>query len=815
MDTLRQDFRFAIRQLRRRPGFTSVAVLTLALGIGATTAIFSVIHAVLIEPLPFEDAHELVTLDQQDAETGFPVSLSIPNYRDWRDRNRSFEYFGAAVTSWDLTLTGRGPAEVLDGCIVIGEFFETLAARAHAGRLIPAEQTEPGADPQVVLAYGFWQRQFGGDTAILGQTLVLDGKPYTAVGVLPQGWGWPSPDQDVYLPMGVLSDLPWDARHSSFGARAIARLLPGMTVEAAQEDMARVTREVMEATPQGAVIPEVRSFTEFFVGSARPRLLALVAGVGFVLLIAVANVANLLLARGEDRRQEVALRTALGASRSGLLRQMLTESLVLAAAGGTLGTILAWLGVGALVSLVRAGVPAQLLDRVDVDPVVLLFSASLVVATALLFGFLPALRASRVHPGHEFMGQVRVTAGRGRLRHALVAGEVALAMVLLIGAGLMIRTLGALQSVEKGFKVEGLLTARLTLPDSYRTQEGRWIGFYERLISELRTSPGVERSVASLLVPLDGRSWEWRAAPEGEPLDGFAPHSFLANIVSEGYFRALGVAILEGRGFAAADRQDSEPVAVVDERMAERFWPGESAVGKRVFLAEFAPGSTSENPIPLYRKVVGVARNVRHYELAEPSRIQAYVPFRQAFDDDGGAELAVLLETIGDPEALVPTLRRQVAALDPDVALHSVRSMQDWVDEELGPSRAMGRLFGLFGVVALVLAGIGIFGVMAYMVAQRTREVAIRMAVGADARRILGTVLGRGVAVSAVGVAVGFAAASLLTRLVRGLLYGVSPFDPVTYLALAALLLGVAATAAYLPARRATRVDPMATLREE
>lgn len=806
-----KTIRFALRSLARRPGFATVALLTIAVGIAANTAIFSVVRAVLLEPLPFERPNELVTLDQRDAETDFYISLSIPNYRDWNERQRSFASFGAAA-GWGFVLTGRGPAEVVRGPAILGDFFKVLDVEPYAGRLLSASETDVGAERTVVLGYGFWQRQFGGRQDALGETLVLDGQPYTVVGVVPPGWGWPNADQEFYLPMGTIPDLPWDDRESGFGTRAIARLAPGTTVQMAREDMARVGREVRAEHPEGGVIPEVRTLTEYMVGDARTPLYALVGGVAFVLLIAVVNVANLQLARSEDRRHEVAVRTALGASRGALIRQLLVESLVLSTVGGTVGVGLAWLSVQALVPLLPSGIPGALVDRIGLDPAVLLYAAGLVVASGVLFGLAPALRSSRVDPVRHMKSDERTTTGRGRLRNTLVIAEVALAMVLLIGAGLMVRSFDALRSTDKGFDARHVLTARLAMPDEYQDQQ-QWTDFYERLLPDVAALPGVTRSAATLLVPLAGRSWEMRAVPEGWPLEEMEQHSFLFDIVSDDYFRTLGVPLVEGRGFTDTDRADAMPVAVVDERMAEQFWPGESAIGKRVFLSDLAPGSTREHPIPIYRTVVGVAKNVRHYELAEPSRIQAYVPFRQAYRR-WGIGLTLLVKTERDPAALTTAVRREVAALDPDVPISQVSTLQSLVDDDLSANRSMGALFALFGSIAVLLAGIGVFGVMSYSVAQRTREMGIRMALGADARHVRRTVLRRGVAVSSLGIGLGLIAAPMLTRLVSGLLYAVSPFDPATYGALAAFLLTIAALAAYLPARRATRVDPVIVLKE-
>jgi predicted permease len=610
--------------------------------------------------------------------------------------------------------------------------------------------------------------------------------------------------------MGTIPGLPWEDRDSGFGTRAVARLTPGVTVRMAGEDLARVGREVRELHAEGAVLPEVRSASDLMVGDARTPLLALLGAVAFVLLIAIVNVANLELTRGEDRRHELAVRTALGSGRAALVRQLMIESLALSATGGLLGLGLAWLGVRALVPLLPSGIPTALVERIGLDPWVLSFAVALIVLTGTLFGLVPALRASRVNPADEIRSDGRSTPGPRRLRDALATAEVSLAMVLLIGAGLMIRSFDALRSTDKGFAAENLLTARLALPDEYDDQD-RWTAYLDQLLANVAALPGVTRSAATLLVPLGGRSWEMRAVPEGRPPEEMERHSFLFDVVSEDYFRALGVPILEGRGFTAADRADATPVAVIDERMAAEFWPGESAVGKRVFLADPIPGPTHGDMI--YRTVVGVARNVRHYELAEPSRIQAYIPFRQAYGR-WGLSLTLLVKTASDPEPLARAVRRELAALDPDVPVSTIRTMQSLVDDELSASRAVGRLFAAFGATAALLAAIGVFGVMSYSVAQRTREMGIRMALGADAGRVRAAVLWRGLGVSGRGILIGLVAAPFLARLVRGLLYQVSPFEPATYAVLAAFLLSVAGAATYLPARRATRVDPVTVLND-
>jgi len=807
MHAFANDLWSALRSLRRRPTFAALAIATLALGIAASTAFFSVVNAILIEPLPFARPHELVTFANK-SPAGYYISLSIPNYRDWRDRSRSFESF-AAWAGWGFVLTGRGPAEILRATAVMGEYFETLAATPFLGRTFTAQETEPGAEPLVVLDYGYWASALGSDQSIIGKSLVLDERPHTIVGVLEPGLVDPSLEAQIYVPMGSIPDLPFDDRESSFGTEAIARLAPGVRVESAREDMARVWREVEEAAGVPVTKPEVRTFSEYYVGQARTPLRVLMVGVLFVLLIAIVNVANLQFARGEDRRREMAVRTALGAGRGVLIRQLLIESLLLALLGGFAGIVLSWAGVRSLVPLLPDNLPSVLVQRIGIDSTVVLFAVFVAVVSGALFGVIPAIRTSQVNPATEIKRTDRGTTGRrGALRQALVISEVSLALLLLIGAGLMLQSFDRLRTVDKGFDATNVLTARLALPSRYGDEQ-RWLQFNHELLAHARALPGVRSAALSLLIPLAHRSWERHLVVEGaEP----APNeqiSVLFNVVSPEYFATMRVPLLDGRPFDEGDRIGSPPVAVIDETMAARFWPGERAIGKRIHLGE----KTDDGQL-LFRTVVGVAKNVRHYELANPSRVQAYIPEGQAYGL-WGLGLTVLLRTTGDAAAMAPVLRRELATIDPDIPSRQVRTLESLVARELSDSRAMGTLFTVFGSAALALAGIGIFGVMSYLVARRTREISVRMALGADARNVVLSVTRSGLLMGGAGVLVGLLAAALLTRFVTSLLYGVQPVDPLTYATLSLFLLGIATLASYIPARRATRVSPVEVLRDE
>ena len=810
--TLPRDLRLAVRSLRRRPGYAAIALATIAIGIAASTTIFSILQGVLLRPLPYRNPEQLVVFRQQDPETGFYISASIPNYRDWTRASTGLADFGAAAGwSWALTGTG-GPAEMVNGRIVLGDFFRTLGATPVLGHLLAAGATEPGAQPVAVVSYAFWQRHFGGDTAAVGRTIILSQQPYTVVGVLPRGWGWPNAHQDIYIPMGALSYLPMNNREAGFGTDIVARLKPGVTLAAANREVERVGKEVAAQATTGIALPELEGAAHYLLGDIRMPLYAVSAAVIFVLLIAVSNVANLQLARGEERRREMAVRMALGAGSGRLLRQVLVESLLISTVGGLLGLALSWIGVRVLVGFLPSDIPDTLVHRIGIDPMVLLFAVAVTLGAGVLLGIVPALRAARTEPVNEIRSDTRSTP-RGRLRAGLVAAEIALAMVLLVGAGLTVRSLTALGAVDKGFDADHVLTASVSLPPGYDSPD-RYVAFYSQLLDRLRAAPGIRHAAVALEVPLNGRSWENGSVPEGTPLSQSGANSMLFNVVSEDYFQTMGVPLLAGRGFTTADRSGSAPVAIVDERMAQRFWPGESAIGKRVNFAENLPDSTGDNPTPLYRTVVGVVKNVRHYELQEPSRIEGYIPFRQT-QGRGSSRLSVALKTSGDPLTAAPTVRRLVTELDSDTPVSDIRTMQSWVDDAVASNRIVERLFTLFSAIAVTLAAIGIFGVMSYTVAQRRRELSIRVALGAGDRNILSTVLGRSAAVALLGIGIGALLAFPLAGLVRGLLYGVAPFDPLTYAGLSLVLLAVAALAAYLPARRALRIDPATVLKEE
>ncbi|MGD8277356.1 MAG: ABC transporter permease [Gemmatimonadota bacterium] len=812
---MQQELRHAFRSFRKRPGFAAVATLTIALGIGANSAVFSLVKPMLFDPLPVERPSELVRPDVI-APTGFAISTSIPNFRDWREQSTSFAAFGLNMNE-SFTLTGSGTPEVLGTRLVLGDFFETLGVEPLLGRWIPAEATFAGAAAEAVISWGFWQRRFGGAPDVLGRVLELDGRPFTVIGVMPRSFTFPSPTTDVYLPMGFFSNqLCWDIRDCSQGSWAIARLAPGTTIGQAQADLDRIVDGIDRVEGREAARPRLEPLTASVVGDAGSRFRLLLGAVAFVLLIACANVASLLLARGEERRREVAVRTALGAGRGALFRHLLAESLALALAGGALGLGLAAIGLKLLVPLISPVLPPLFAQAIGLDRGVLAFTFLATAAAGVLTGVLPAIRGSRadVQEAMREAGRGMVGSARQRLRSGIVVAEVALSLVLLIGAGLMVRSLSNLRNVDKGFDGENVFTAEVPLPRvRYGTKEAV-LRFYDELLRRVQALPGVTTASMSNIIPLGNSSWERGIWPEGVPIEQATVNSVLYHIVSPAHFDVLEIPVLQGRTFTEADRDGAPLVAIIDETMAERFWPGEDPIGKRVtFESEEAPGS-HEGGARIWRTVVGVTKNVRHYELETASRIQVYVPMHQSLQGVSSS-MQIMAHTSGDPLRLAAAVRREVRELDSDVPLADVSSMERHVDDAMASTRALSDMLAGFSVMAAVLAAIGLFGVLSYVVALRGREIGIRMAMGARAADVLGLVARQGLVIALLGTALGLGGAVAATRVLASALFGVTPLEPATWAAVTALLLGIAVAASLVPALRATRVDPMRVLRED
>ena len=818
MDTAIQDLKFAFRSLTRRPGFTAAVLLTLGLGIGANTAIFSVVNGVLLDPLPFEDADRLVTPNVMSTQ-GFYISTSIPNYYDWKDQSRSFEAFGA-YRGTNAVLTGLDRPEVVRTRQVLGDFFEVLGVDAAMGRTFDAAESEPGAPAIATISYRFWENRLGSDPAILGRTLILNDLPFEVIGVMPKGFEFPSPTDDVYLPMGYFSEtLAWNTRGSSSGTRAIARLLPGVSIEQAQIDLSRITQAIRESEDENAAAPELVLVSDLLVGDVRTPLWILMGAVGFVLLIACANVANLLLARGEGRQRELAIRAAMGAKRNRVIRQLLTESLVLGLFGGILGVALGSLAVTAMVRSLPDTIPAFLTNRITIDPTVLGFTFALALATGLISGFVPAWRSSSPNLVSTLKegGRAGSSKGRQSIRSALVVAEVALSLLLLTGAGLLIKSLDELHQVDKGFDETNVLTLNVPISSTKYTEEGVWQALQTEILQRVQALPGVEFAATSNILPLGRNGWETGIAPEGvDPRDPDARASVLNMMVHTDYFDAMSIPILRGRGFTLADDASSPLVAVVDETLAERYWPGEDPIGRRVTMEwdmDDQPGPT-DGDVPVYRTVIGVAKHVRHYELQEPSRIEIYRPMLQARNAWGFSPY-IIVKTTTDPTPLVQAIREEILSIDADQPVVQIRTMTDVVDSQVATFAAMRGLLVIFGVLALVLAAIGIYGVMSYSVAQRAREIGIRVALGAQAGQVRWLMSKQGLRLALAGLALGLVGSVAMTRALQSLLYGVGAAEPATLAGVSVILFAVTILATYVPAARATRVDPGTVLREE
>ena len=814
------DLRYAARSLRRTPLFTTVAVLTLALGIGANSAIFSVVNAVLLDPFIVPRLDRLAFVEMR-SEQGYDISLSIPNTRDLLENARAFQAVGASRGSGATMTDGETP-ERLNTQQVYGDFFAALDVPPLAGRVIAARETERGAEATAVLSHGFWERRFAKDPAVVGRTIMLGDRPFTVVGVMPARFEEITGNTDAYLPMGAYPDLPWAQRGNSPGITVVGRLRDGVEWPDVASDLARVARDIEARDESFAGTYLVEPLRTQLLGDAEPALFVVAAAVGLVLLIACTNVANLLLARGESRSRELAVRAAIGAARGRLVRQLLTESVLLALVGGAVGVVLAVAGVRAL----RAGIPSNVpgAAHIAVDGAVLAFTFALALLTGLAFGLVPALRASRTNAdlaeglreGSRGSGDGRA---RQRLRGVLVASEVALAVLLLVGAGLTARSFAALRAVDPGFDPAGVMTARIAPPSATYAERERWMALYDQLLERTRALPGVRSVALNTLVPLSGNSNETQVRAEG--MSEEETQSVLQMMVSDGYFKTMEVQLVRGRTLAASDGPSAPFAAVIDEVMAEKFWPGQDPIGKRItFEPVPKPGRSWPRPgesfdptnfEPQWRTVVGVVRNVRHYELQSPSRMQVYYSYRQ-FAMPATPAMYLFAKSDGDAARLADAIRGELRAIDPGLPLFQVRSMDEVVGRKLATGRLVGALLGFFGTGALVLAAIGIYGVISYTVVRRTREIGVRIALGAQQGDVVRMVVGAGGRLALVGVAIGVVGALALSRLIASMLYGVKPWDPATFVAVPIILGAVALTAAWLPARRAARTDPAVAL---
>ncbi len=815
METLLADLRYGLRTLAKSPAFASIAILTLALGIGANTALFSVVNAVLLNPLPYHDPARLVAVYSRTAQFS-QSSISYPNFLDWVRAQNVFSSL-AAFREDDYNLTGLGQPERVSAEMVSASFFSTLGINPVAGRLFRPEDDRIGAQPVAMLSGGFWKRKFASSPNVLGTALTLDGVPYTVVGIVPAGFSYHGGNyhpSDVFVPIGQWNDPTFRDRRAAMGMDAVARLKPGVTLQQAQAGMDSIARSLADTYPDAnkgsgiSLIPLKQDFT----GDVRPFLLVLLAAVGFVLLIACVNVANLLLARSTGRTREFAVRAALGAGRARLVRQLLTESLVLSIAGGALGLLLASWGAHAAIALMPDALPRA--ESIEIDSHVLLFTLAASLLAGILFGLAPALGASRAELHSTLQEGGRGSSGaRRRLQGLFVAVEMALALVLLSGAGLMIRSLANLWSVNPGFNPSHVLTFSVSIPTPKDATPASIRASLRRLQDTVAAVPGIQAaSLNGGAIPMTGDS-ELPFWIEGQPKPANTADmkTALFYLVEPDYRKAMGIPLLHGRFLSPTDNEHSPLSIVIDEQFARIYFPNQNPIGKHLHLAIFEG----------LAEIVGIAGHVKQWGLDEdihsPIHAQFYLPITQLPDQfmplfrNG----SFIVRTAAAPENSLAPIRHALAALDPTIVAFETRTMEKIIAGSLAARRFSMILLGVFAALALALACIGVYGVISCLAGQRTHEIGLRMALGAQRADVLRLVLGHSAKMALLGIALGIAASLSLTRLMAKLLFGVSAYDPLTFLAVAALLILVALAAAYLPARRATRVDPMIALRYE
>ena len=805
MDTLRQDVRYALRRLIKSPGFTLISVFTLALGIGANSAIFSVVNGVLLKPLPYPDPGRLVGL--YHLSEGRRATMSGPNFYDVRKGSETLAE-AAAISRYRTILTNQGEPVRLDAADVTASLFNVLGVPPMLGRTFNADENEPGRTNVVVLAYGTWQQRFGGRADVIGKRIVFDGVSKEVVGVMPKGFSYPA-DRALWTPIEHTPDLLVNQRGAWY-LSAVGRAKPGVPLEKVAAEVQTIGRQLAAKYPdmnEGldfAAVP----LHEAMVGDIRKAVFVLLGAVGFVLLIACANVANLLLARAAARESEMAVRTALGAGRGRLIRQLLTESVILSLAGAGLGLLVSVWGVELLIGLQPQGIPR--LDNVRIDFNVVLFTLGLAVLTGLVFGLIPAFQSTRSGVAGTLKegGRGAITSrGGARLRGVLVVAEMALAVMLLAGAGLLIRSFTKLAAVDPGFRVEDALTFEISLPDARYGEEAQQIAFFDQVMPKLRALPGVQDAGAVISLPLSGTSIVLTFEIAGRP--PVAPSqqpAMQVRVATADYFKTIGIPLKRGRLFNDLDRAGSPRVVLLTEAAARRYFPGEEPIGQKITLG-WGRGPNQPNA---GGEVVGIIGDVKDAGLDEADPPQIYLPYQQ-WPVQG---MSFVLKTAVPPGNVADSARRAVYSVDPNMPVANVRTLQQIVSRSISQPKFYMTLLAIFAAVALVLAAIGIFGVLSYAVAQRTREIGIRMALGAQGRSVLNLIVRQAMLLAAGGVVLGVGAAYFLSSTLSSLLFSTTPTDPLTFGTVASVLLGVALLASYIPARRATRVDPIVALRE-
>lgn len=802
VENVLRDVSFSLRILLKNYAFTIVVVLTLALGIGANTAIFSFANGILLRPLPYPQSDRLAVLDETALKRGIDsMSISYPNFLDWREQNKVFEDIGVYFGSSRFSLSGVGEPVEIRGSYISHGLFEILRVSPQLGRTFTANEDRPDEDAVVILGHNLWQRNFGGDPNIIGRKIMISNRPRTVVGVMPSGFRFPDV-AELWAPVALTTKTFTRTDH---GLSSIARLKDGVTLQEAQAEMTNIAARIEQQNPvtnEGLGV-KVTSLHDTLTGDYREALLILLGVVGCVLLVACVNVANLMLARATARQKEFALRTALGASRWRIMRQLLVESLLLALLGGVVGFFLSIWALRLLLTAIPIQLPFWMNFGIDLR--VLGFTAVITLLTGLIFGTVPALQTSRVDLNDTLKEGGRGSAGvRSRARSLLVVAEIALSLVVLVGAGLMIQSFLRLKRVNIGLNAHNVLTASVSLPRAKYKEGEQRATFFKNLIARVSSLPGVEAASATATVPLSGDGWGRSLTVEGFPVlpVGQAP-MIQHTVVTPGYFRTMAIPLLAGRDFNDADAKDSPDVTIIDERLAREYWPNESPIGKRI---RFGPPEDNEP----WHTIVGVVGTVRHQRMQEDTRKSVYLPHQKI----PVAGLAVLARTTSNPEDLAGAIRREVAQLDSDLPI-SISTMDEVVAESIWQPRLYATLFGAFAGGALLLALIGIYGVMAFLVQTRTHEIGVRMALGASTRDVFKLIVGRGMKLTAVGVLIGVGGAIALTRLMHSLLFNTSATDPITFILISLLLSVAAFLACYIPARRAAKVDPLIALRYE
>jgi putative ABC transport system permease protein len=809
MDSLLQDLRYGFRMLLRNPAFAAVAIITLALGIGANTAIFSVVNATMLEPLPFPNRDRLVMIWEHSYRNGRERNVVSPgNFLRWRERARSLRNM-AMISKIEVNVTGKGEPERVASANVSPALFTITGIRPLVGRTFVPDEEKPGNEHVALLSESYWRSHFGGDPKVTDQDVSLDGTQYRIVGVLPESaqlaiWGGiveePAP---IWTPFAVTDPLRnWRGRY----VNVLGELSPGVSVKQADAEMKTIAQQLEKERPEADTgwTTKVESLRDYLVGDIRPALLALLTGVGLVLLIAVVNVANLLLVRAAAREREVAVRFALGVTRWRLLRQLLTESILLAVIGGAVGLVLAHWGLQVLMAMAPSELPA--ITSISIDSRVLVFSIILALLTGAVFGAVPAFRLSAVSLNESLKSEAHASPARGRrrIRNVLAAAEAALAVMLLVGAGLMIRSFINLVHVDTGFKPENLVTLQLSLPDSKYHEEQRQAAFFQDLVDRVQHLPGVQAAGVTSFVPLTslGSATDFTIDERPKPGPGEEPDSQVRS-VTPGFFQAMSIPFVQGRTFGSQDKaEDAIKKVIINETLANMYWPNENPIGKRISM---------EWGAMLHAEVIGVVKDVKLVSLEEPPAAQMYW-YTPQFPYSA---MALVVKTAMAPSSLIPALRAQVAAIDPDLPIAKIQTAKQILSTATQSRRFTMSLMTLFAGVALTLAAGGLYGVISYSVAQRTQEIGVRMALGARISDVLAMVLREGLAVTATGVAVGIVAALVLVQLLQKLLFGVAAHDAITFTVVAAILLAVGVLASLVPARRASKIDPMVALRYE